>query len=254
MKRGGPEHPKVRALAERLNIHRMHAVGMLEVLWHATARHHPQGNIGKWPDTFIATAVEWEGDPTALVNALVDCGLFDRHPEHRLLVHDWHEHADDSTKKALTRSGRPFLSGQVQTSPANVRTSPDSGGTVKAGLGKAGQGSENRRDKNSFDLACDALARWAFGTPLDECMSGSRREVVDAIEAIEKASVDLTLVPKAITHLVSVATPCKGVAYAAKVILGTIDRRDWEKARNGSAGRIPQPQPNLKIKYGVDPA
>jgi hypothetical protein len=149
MKRGGPEHPKIKMLATTLKINHAQAVGIMEMLYHATARHAPQGNIGKWPDEFIASAVAWDGKPIEVVDAMVRCRLLDRHEQHRLLVHDWHEHADDSTKKTLTRSRQPFLSGHVQTLSGNVQTSPDKASTVKARLGLDRQGKAESGDENS---------------------------------------------------------------------------------------------------------
>lgn len=121
MKQGGPEHPKVVNLGEWIDeeasvgsslIHpRTIATGILEKLWHACARYTPQGNIGRYKDRWIAEIVGWRGDATRLVNALVECGFLERHPEHRLIVHDWAEHADDGVHIKLARGGQFFADG-----------------------------------------------------------------------------------------------------------------------------------------------
>jgi hypothetical protein len=93
------------------------AVGILEALWNLCAREAPQGNIGKLQDADIADAVGWEKEPTMLVSALIECGWIDKSSAHRLVIHDWHDHADDTTKKYLARSSLPFLSGNVEKNP-----------------------------------------------------------------------------------------------------------------------------------------
>ena len=59
VKRGTLEHPKLRALAKALEIPRPYAVGILESLWHLTARYAPQGDIGRFSDEEIARWVGW---------------------------------------------------------------------------------------------------------------------------------------------------------------------------------------------------
>lgn len=110
MKRGCIEHPKVFDLCERLRIRRPMAVGYLEMLWHFTAKYAPQGDIGKYSDTRIEAALDWSGRPGKLVEALTAARWLDRHSECRLVIHDWHEHADDSVRKRLSRGGLQFLS------------------------------------------------------------------------------------------------------------------------------------------------
>jgi hypothetical protein len=109
VKRGTPDHPKTGGLAAALGIRKYAAVGLLEMLWHWTSRYAPQGDIGRHSDGVISHALHWDGDPSALIAALTDNGWLDRHDRHRLLVHDWHDHAEDSVKKHLARSGKPFL-------------------------------------------------------------------------------------------------------------------------------------------------
>jgi hypothetical protein len=111
MKRGTPLHPKVAHLAELLQAKLPTAIGYLELLWHFTAEFAPQGDIGKYSDARIAAGIHWAGrSPTKLVEALVESGFLDRRDDFRLVVHDWHDHADDVVKKRLDRSKLPFLS------------------------------------------------------------------------------------------------------------------------------------------------
>lgn len=113
--RAVPDHPKFADLKARLQAGRGVTLGYLEAIWHFCGRFTPQGNIGKYTDSQIESWVEWEGEPGALVQALCDSHWIDRDREHRLLVHDWHEHADGATKVALKRKGLGFCRPTVAT-------------------------------------------------------------------------------------------------------------------------------------------
>lgn len=103
MKRGAVESPKVRRLSKRLKTGLATTVGHLELLWHFTSKQAPAGDVGRWADDEIADACDWEGDPTEFVDALVTARWLDPCPTFRLVVHDWHEHADDALRKAMRR-------------------------------------------------------------------------------------------------------------------------------------------------------
>lgn len=111
MKRGGPVHRKTKRLARLLGIPRAHAVGLLECLWHAVAREVPDGGVGVLSDEEIAEEAGWEREAGLLVESMVESGWLDRHPEHRLVVHDWPAHADDAVHMALCRARRLFADG-----------------------------------------------------------------------------------------------------------------------------------------------
>lgn len=100
MKRGTPDHPKVKALALKLNLRRYHVVGILESLWHFAANYAKRGDIGKWTDGEIAAALDWDGDAGELIAALTECRLLDRCKKHRLVIHDWAEHADQTVHRS----------------------------------------------------------------------------------------------------------------------------------------------------------
>ena len=90
-------------LASHLDLPLFAAHGIMEVLWHHAGDYAPDGNIGKLSDSAIARAVGWEGDPSILIGALVDCRWLDRHESQRLLIHDWEQHAQEWVKKKLKR-------------------------------------------------------------------------------------------------------------------------------------------------------
>jgi len=111
MKRGTPDHPKTLALMRRLACSRFEAIGILETLWHWTARFAPRGDIGRWSDMEIEAGLGWSSAPGSpmLITALVECRWLDQDHTHRLIVHDWAQHADEATKKSLSRAGLQFV-------------------------------------------------------------------------------------------------------------------------------------------------
>lgn len=112
MMRQALNHSKMKRLCRRMDIPQWQGVGLLESIWHLTARETPRGDIGKLSDEDIALAIDYHGDETKLIEALASAGWLDRHPEARLVVHDWHEHADDSVNMRLARARQFFVTGQ----------------------------------------------------------------------------------------------------------------------------------------------
>jgi hypothetical protein len=113
MKRGTPDHPKTLRLMEELQCSKVVAVGVLELLWHFTSTYAPRGDVGRFSPAQIAKAIGWEGDPEALIAALISCRWLDRRRRCGLLVHDWPEHADDAVHMSLARRGIRFATGAV---------------------------------------------------------------------------------------------------------------------------------------------
>lgn len=122
MKRGTPDHPKTVDLASRLNIPRYQAVGILECLWHFTAEFAPQGNVGKFSDAAIAGHLHWDKPCRELITALCEAKYLERHPKHRLIVHDWHEHADQTVKRYLAKHGLEFVKSEQVTRKPRAST------------------------------------------------------------------------------------------------------------------------------------
>jgi hypothetical protein len=97
------------ALAAKLGIRRFCAVGILEMLWHFTAEFALDGNIGKHSDEVISDALNWDGDSTILVRALIDAGWIDECECHGRRVHDWHNHADQTVQRVLAKRNQEFI-------------------------------------------------------------------------------------------------------------------------------------------------
>lgn len=88
------DHPKFARLKTRLKLNKSETLGYLECLWHFAALYTPGGNIGKYSDDEIEAWLEWDGEDYELINALTSSGWIDESDEHRLIIHDWHDHAD----------------------------------------------------------------------------------------------------------------------------------------------------------------
>jgi hypothetical protein len=132
MKRGTLEHPKLFALKRELDRPLPHVVGILEMLWHFTARYAPTGDLSRFSDDEIAVAVHWSAGGRRLVDGLVAAGWLasagDRPASvagRRLFVHDWQDHADDAVKKALQRKGLAFACPDTVRLPIPIPSLPD---------------------------------------------------------------------------------------------------------------------------------
>lgn len=158
MKRGAPAHPKLAKLAKLLGIRKREAVGIVELLHHFTDEYAWRGDVGKFDDEEIAARVDWEAGPGVLIDALVSAGLVDPHGVHRLVVHDWQDHAPEYTRKKVRGNAekigpgwavhdvgpdpQPEDSGKFQNIPENSRKFRSSMARQgKARQGKARQGS-----------------------------------------------------------------------------------------------------------------
>lgn len=129
-----PGHPKTKELRLVLGCSLPQAIGHLELLWHFCAQHSPAGDIGKWSDPAIAEAAGWpETEPVAkFIEGLVSTGWLDRHSQHRLIIHDWRDHAPAWVSAKLHKlkiqwvisesAQRPLLEGGA--SPSTLLASP----------------------------------------------------------------------------------------------------------------------------------
>lgn len=120
MKMTAPQSLKFSKLKRRLALPHWQAVGLLESIWLFTQVNAPAGDIGRHTDEDIAAGIEWHGDPTQLIDALIDCGWLDRSEAHRVIVHDWQDHVPKYLKGAMAKNGKPFASGKAKQ-PAKPR-------------------------------------------------------------------------------------------------------------------------------------
>ncbi len=109
MKREALRHPKTYDLAARLGVRKRDVLGILTLLWDFTADAAPSGDIGKWSNGAIARACDWDDDPDTFVDALVSAGWLDEDEDHRLIVHDWPDHAQNWVRAKLRKANLEFL-------------------------------------------------------------------------------------------------------------------------------------------------
>jgi hypothetical protein len=151
MKRGTIDHPKMLDLAEAIDSHlgdkslgfdmsHTMACGIMEKLWHYTARYSPAGDVGKHSDARIARAVGWTLDAQWIIKALTDVRFIDELDGCRLYVHDWHQHSDDAADKWLRDKGLQYANEENPRRRKETETDESRHGRKK---------SRPRRDKSS---------------------------------------------------------------------------------------------------------
>ena len=129
--RSVPDHPKFHHLKSLLDCGRGEALGYLEALWHFCGKYTPQGDVGRYSDAQIEAWIEWRrGEPGSLIAALIASNWIEKSPTHRLIVHDWHDHADDATRLTLKRKRLDFVTRKGDTLATVSRQCPDSVPTV----------------------------------------------------------------------------------------------------------------------------
>jgi hypothetical protein len=109
LKISGLTHPKTKELAYSLEIPLPHAIGLLELLWAFVAQQTPRGNVGRWSNAVIAGEAGWLDDPDVFIKSLISCGFIDENDEHRLLVHDWKDHAPNWVHAKLKKTRRSII-------------------------------------------------------------------------------------------------------------------------------------------------
>lgn len=108
MKTGTESKIKFQKLKNTLRLRFWQTIGVLETLWRVTQINAPAGDIGKLANDEIAAAMEWEGNPDALINALIDSRWIDEDEEFRLIIHDWSEHAPNHLVGAFNKHKKLF--------------------------------------------------------------------------------------------------------------------------------------------------
>lgn len=96
-------------LAAVLDVQRWGAVGILESLWHFAQEYAQAGDVGRHADEAIARAIGWTDNAATLISGLAAGGWLDRCICHRLRVHDWPQHADQTVQRWLASRTQSFL-------------------------------------------------------------------------------------------------------------------------------------------------
>lgn len=113
MKKGTDTLMKFKQLKRALDIPKYACKGLLQEMWDFASLNTPRGDIGRYSNSDLACEFDWSGDPDELIGALVKFGWIDEHPEHRIVVHAWAEHCEDSIHMRLARAGMVFADGTI---------------------------------------------------------------------------------------------------------------------------------------------
>lgn len=90
------DHPKTRRFMRLLKVSRHEAIGLLTDLWWWAMDYAQDGDLSRYDACDIADGAHFDGDPDALVEALVGCGIgtghgfVERDEKGGLRLHDWH--------------------------------------------------------------------------------------------------------------------------------------------------------------------
>ncbi len=97
-------HPKTKRAARLAGVSLPQIIGHLHLLWWWALEYAPDGNLSIYDADDIEDAMEWDGEPGALIFALVNCGPGDRpgfliQSDTGLIINDWNEYGGRYLKK-----------------------------------------------------------------------------------------------------------------------------------------------------------
>jgi len=177
MKRNAIDHYKMVRLEKTLGIERWGAVGIMESIWHFTAKFTPAGDIGSKSNQDIADGIFWNNDPNILINALIKSGFIDENPIHRLIIHGWSEHAEDSTQVYLARNTEYFADGNL---PKMNRLSKKEKETITKEYSERTEAHKSAQERTEAHKSAMPLP---LPLPLKEkdfCVEASKKEAINA--------------------------------------------------------------------------
>lgn len=190
MKLGTTRNPKFPRLARRTGLSTRETAGTLELLWLFAMEQAPAGDVGKWSDTDIEEICGWDGEPGALISALVECGWLDECAKHRLLIHDWADHVPEFIRLRIKRGSLTLASREIpatrpvtdQSSTCRRRVGVDREGKGREAEGSQGKGREGGpgegiQDAPSAPPASRASARRVLVDKPEEFSEESRERL-----------------------------------------------------------------------------
>lgn len=249
MKRGTPQHPKMKAFARSLKIPLPHAVGIMEMLWQFAAEYAPDGGIGRLDDSEIADACGWPDKRSGeLVEALVHCRWFTENSDCRLFVNDWPEHCEDSVHRKLARAHRWFADG----SAPNIARLPKDARTEAQQFYSSAQSAHDVRNKCAPDAqkVPTDLRAFAFATPSHANAANAHapdqspdaRAIAEAGErmyTIHPKKKDLPLLPGALYHALNGRPASEVLPQIESCHKAWCQTDDWQKSDGRFAPSLP---------------
>lgn len=248
MKRGTELKLKFKRLMARMSISSWKAKGLLTALWDFTAENAPLGDIGRFSNEDIAIGIDYaEGDPDELIAALTETGWLDQSQNHRLVVHDWHDHCEDWLKKRVERAKQRFASETVKEEPQQEappsdnggqrQTASDSGGLPEPSLAKPEPEPPSTADADapSIEPAVEAMEAWS---ERDRGHRMNTSEHADVWRRLEAMPEEAAVFPEAVKACRSGGTRFKSVAYAMKSAMNKLG--EMAETSGGSAREPPR--------------
>lgn len=117
-------HPKTKKLARLLGVSLPAAVGHLHYFWWWALDFAQDGTLEKYDGYDLADAMQWDGDPDQLVEALISAGYIDD-TDDGLMIHDWGEYAGKLLERRAKDRARKRAAAEAAGVPQNFRRSSD---------------------------------------------------------------------------------------------------------------------------------
>lgn len=117
-------HPKTKKLARLLGVSLPAAVGHLHYFWWWALDFAQDGTLEKYDGYDLADAMQWDGDPDQLVEALISAGYIDD-TDDGLMIHDWGEYAGKLLERRAKDRARKRAAAKAAGVPQNFRRSSD---------------------------------------------------------------------------------------------------------------------------------
>ncbi len=157
-----PEHPKIYALVDRLNLRRNYeAVGIVVSLWLWAAKNAPDGDLSGFPDRAIAAALGYtrSSSATKICEVLRDTGWLDVGENGGYSIHKWDEYA--ALLIAITKKQKRKGRERVERYRSKLyKTGEEKNQQIVENKGNSDStNSKCNAKKNVTDAKCNALTR-----------------------------------------------------------------------------------------------
>jgi hypothetical protein len=119
------DHPKTLKLARLLRVNRAAVIGHLQCLWWWAMDYAHDGDLSRHDELDIAIGADWEGCPSALIDALVTVGFLDRDVDGTLVIHDWHDYAGKLIERRKANAERMRKARAASNQPASAAHDED---------------------------------------------------------------------------------------------------------------------------------
>ena len=113
-------HPKTKKLARLLGVNLPTAVGHLHYFWWWALDFAQDGLLTKYDADDIADAMQWDGDPNTLLDAMISAGYIDDTDE-GLAIHDWAEYAGKLLERRAKDRARKRAAAEAAGVPQPIR-------------------------------------------------------------------------------------------------------------------------------------